>query len=156
MSLPSLPLTKSLTIRYFPLWKPLCVMSVPVLMLKQKGRNDAFHRYLIYMLILSPSGAFCRCCCYCCFLCGFISAVGWYFCRINTFKLPKLTFRFLMVKLTLSQDTCRRLRSTCKSFYHPTVNGGRRFVQFTFEIFPPLRNFMSRRERANERTHHQR
>lgn len=26
------------------------------------------------------------------------------FCRINTFKLPKLTFSLLMVKLTLSQD----------------------------------------------------
>lgn len=117
----------------------------------QKRRNDAFHRYLIYMLIPSPSGAFCRCC-YCCFLCGFISAVGCYFCRINTFKLPKLTSRFLMVELTLSQDTCRRLRSTCKSFHPMQTAADSVLCHSHSEIFPPLRNFMPRCKRASKPT----
>lgn len=90
-------------------------------------------------------GSQCCCCVFCCFLRGFISAVGCYFCRINTFKLPKLTSRFLMVKLTLSQDTCRRADQRVQIIPLLLKSVSSRFcfyVQFAFEIFPSSRIFM--------------
>lgn len=73
----------------FPLWKPLCICA------RAGKKGETMHSIVISSIYVDSFSQRCFlrvACCYCCFLCGFISAVGCYFRRINTFKLPKLTF----------------------------------------------------------------